>query len=91
MLFRGGRGLEGVGRAGEESSAPDWKMLLSSHPLSSAKFEMRPLRMTFRTGLSSGSLTSTTGEGGTGRVELIAGAGCTEDRRRLGLWAYKWC
>jgi len=28
-------GLTGDGRAGEEDSAPDWKMLLSSQPLSS--------------------------------------------------------
>jgi hypothetical protein len=29
----------GGGRAGEDDSAPDWKMLLSSHPLSSANCE----------------------------------------------------
>lgn len=34
-LFRGALGLVGDGRAGEDS-APDWKILLSSHPLSSA-------------------------------------------------------
>lgn len=35
------RGLGG-GRAGEEDSAPDWKILLSSHPLSSANYERVP-------------------------------------------------
>jgi hypothetical protein len=34
------RGFEG-GRAGEDDSAPDWKTLLSSHPLSSANCEHR--------------------------------------------------
>ena len=31
----------GGGRAGEDDSAPDWKILLSSHPLSSANCEHR--------------------------------------------------
>jgi hypothetical protein len=31
----------GGGRAGEDDSAPDWKTLLSSHPLSSANCEHR--------------------------------------------------
>lgn len=35
-LFRADLGLEGLGRTGEDDSAPDWKMLLSSQPLSSA-------------------------------------------------------
>lgn len=35
-LLRAARTLAGEGRAGDESSAPDWKMLLSSQPLSSA-------------------------------------------------------
>jgi len=34
-------GLVGEGRTGEEDSAPDWKMLLSSQPLSSAHCETR--------------------------------------------------
>lgn len=34
-LFREVFGRAGEGRTGEESSAPDWKMLLSSQPLSS--------------------------------------------------------
>jgi hypothetical protein len=34
-------GLAGEGRIGEEDSAPDWKMLLSSQPLSSAHCETR--------------------------------------------------
>ena len=34
-------GLAGEGRMGEEDSAPDWKMLLSSQPLSSAHCETR--------------------------------------------------
>jgi hypothetical protein len=34
------RGLGG-GRAGEDDSAPDWKTLLSSHPLSSPNCEHR--------------------------------------------------
>lgn len=35
-LLRAALTLVGEGRAGDESSAPDWKMLLSSQPLSSA-------------------------------------------------------
>lgn len=31
-LLRRGRGRTGGGRRGDEDSAPDWKMLLSSHP-----------------------------------------------------------
>jgi hypothetical protein len=31
----------GGGRAGEDDSAPDWKILLSSHPLSSPNYEHR--------------------------------------------------
>lgn len=34
-------GLVGEGRMGEEDSAPDWKMLLSSQPLSSVHCETR--------------------------------------------------
>jgi hypothetical protein len=34
-------GLAGEGRIGEEDSAPDWKMLLSSQPLSSPHCETR--------------------------------------------------
>jgi len=34
-------GLVGEGRTGEEDSAPDWKMLLSSQPLSSVHCEAR--------------------------------------------------
>ena len=34
-------GLVGEGRTGEEDSAPDWKILLSSQPLSSAHCETR--------------------------------------------------
>jgi hypothetical protein len=37
-LLRGGFGLEVGDRTGEEDSAPDWKMLLSSQPLSSASW-----------------------------------------------------
>lgn len=33
----------GGGRAGEDDSAPDWKMLLSSHPLSSANCKYHEL------------------------------------------------
>lgn len=35
-LFRVNLGLGGLGRAGEDDSAPDWNILLSSQPLSSA-------------------------------------------------------
>lgn len=35
-LLRGTFALDADGRTGEEDSAPDWKILLSSHPLSSA-------------------------------------------------------
>lgn len=35
VLLRAGEGFGGEGFAGEDDSAPDWKMLLSSHPLSS--------------------------------------------------------
>ena len=34
-------GLVGEGRIGEEDSAPDWKILLSSQPLSSPHCEIR--------------------------------------------------
>ena len=34
-------GLVGEGRTGEDDSAPDWKMLLSSQPLSSPHCETR--------------------------------------------------
>ena len=34
-LDRRARGRVGGGRIGDDDSAPDWKMLLSSHPLSS--------------------------------------------------------
>lgn len=34
-------GLVGEGRTGEEDSAPDWKILLSSQPLSSPHCETR--------------------------------------------------
>lgn len=36
ILFRASFGLVGDGLTGDEDSAPDWKILLSSHPLSSA-------------------------------------------------------
>ena len=39
--FREDFGLTGEGRAGDEDSAPDWKILLSSHPLSSFSIETR--------------------------------------------------
>lgn len=35
ILLRAALTFAGEGRAGDESSAPDWKMLLSSQPLSS--------------------------------------------------------
>lgn len=35
----------GGGRTGEDDSAPDWKTLLSSHPLSSANWEHREYRI----------------------------------------------
>jgi hypothetical protein len=36
VLLRDARALGGEGFTGDDDSAPDWKMLLSSHPLSSA-------------------------------------------------------
>lgn len=41
MLVLRPLGLTGEGRTGEEDSAPDWKILLSSQPLSSPHCETR--------------------------------------------------